>query len=471
MFTLADVLAAGEQPTTREAHSVSLRGAHYDSRKVGPGMLFVAMPGAQVDGNDFIDDAFTRGASAVLAERPDPTSNISRQVIVPSSIQVFQRLARHIRAQSSAEIIGVTGSNGKTSTKQALFAALSAHGSTLATDRSENTDVGVPTTLSRLHPDHQFAVIEMGAQIQGEISSYCQIADPNIAVITNLSAAHIGEFGSMENIVKAKSELIEGILNSGPTILPHSGPSIDHLRTLAPGRVVSFGREAEADVSVGLSRTSTGSTVTIEAGSHNSTIEAKGIAGPVDLAFGAAIAVTLALELPIEESVSGLRAFQPAPHRMALRSSASGIIVLDDSYNANTASMTEALRMLKELPVKGRKYAVLGDMLELGPTTHTEHRKIGHRAAAVDALFAIGQMADLFAQGAIQAGMSSHKIHVLATETLSSEDLGEARKQLKQLLDALVKPGDAILLKASNGIGLSEVSDAIAIGSDDQPTT
>ena len=311
----------------------------------------------------------------------------------------------------------------------------------------------------------------MGAQVQGEISSYCQIAHPNIAVITNLSAAHIGEFGSMENIVKAKSELIEGILNSGPTILPHSGPSIDHLRTLAPGRVVSFGREAEADVSVGLSLTSTGSTVTIATGSHNSTIEAKGIAGPVDLAFGAAIAVTLALELPIEESVSGLRAFQPAPHRMALRSSTSGIIVLDDSYNANTASMTEALRMLKELPVKGRKYAVLGDMLELGPTTHTEHRKIGHRAAAVDALFAIGQMADLFAQGAIQAGMSSHKIHVLATETLDSEDLGEARKQLKQLLDALVKPGDAILLKASNGIGLSEVSDAIAIGSDDQPTT
>ena len=130
--------------------------------------------------------------------------------------------------------------------------------------------------------------------------------------------------------------------------------------------------------------------------------------------------------------------------------------------------MTEALRMLKELPVKGRKYAVLGDMLELGPSTHTEHRKIGHTAAAVDALFAIGQMAALVAQGAIQAGMSSQQIHVLATETLDSEELGEARKQLKQLLDALVKPGDAILLKASNGIGLSEISDAIAIGTDDQ---
>ena len=471
MFTLADVLAAAEQPTTREAHSVRLRGAHYDSRKVGPGMLFVAMPGAQVDGNDFISDSFTRGASAVLAERPDPTSNTSRQVIVPSSIQVFQRLAHHIRSQSSAEIIGVTGSNGKTSTKQALFAALSAHGATLATERSENTDVGVPTTLSRLRPDHQFAVIEMGAQIQGEISSYCQIAHPNIAVITNLSAAHIGEFGSMENIVKAKSELLEGLRGNGPTILPHSGPSIDHLRTLAPGRVVSFGREAEADVSVGLSLKSTGSTVTITAGAHNSTVEAKGIAGPVDLAFGAAIAVTLALELPIEVSVSGLRAFQPAPHRMALRSSASGIMVLDDSYNANTASMTEALRMLQELPVKGRKFAVLGDMLELGSSTHTEHRKIGNTAAEADTLLTIGQMAELFAQGAIQAGMSSQNVHVLATQTLDLEELSEARKQLKQLLDALLKPGDAILLKASNRIGLSEVSDSLAIDTGDQTPT
>ena len=463
MFTLADVLAAARQSQAAGSEKITLHGAHFDSRKISAGMLFVAMRGNRVDGNDYIHDAFARGAAAVLAERLDPNFSTSRQIIVSNALQTFQDLAHCIRERSSATVIGITGSNGKTSTKQALAAALNAHAPTLATDRSENTDVGVPTTISRLHPNHQFAVIEMGAQIRGEISSYCQITHPNIAVITNLSTAHIGEFGSMENIVKAKSELIDGLRGDGPTILPHSGPSIDRLRKLAPGRVVTFGREAEADVSVALSLKSTGSTVAITAGSHDSTIEAKGIAGPVDLAFGAAIAVTLALELPIEDSVSGLQAFQPAAHRMALRSNANGITIIDDSYNANTASMTEALRVLHELPVTGRKFAVLGDMLELGSSTHVEHRKIGHAASEVDTLLTIGQMAELFAQGAIQAGMPRQNVHVLATQTLDADELSEARKQLKQLLDALLKPGDAVLLKASNGIGLSHVSDSLAI--------
>ena len=463
MFTLADVFAAADQPSTAEAQSVTLRGAHYDSRKIGTGMLFVAMPGAQVDGNDFIRDAFARGASAVLAERLDPTSNPSRQIIVPHSIQTFQNLAHQIRSRSSAKVIGVTGSNGKTSTKQALAAALSVHGLTLATDRSENTDVGVPTTLSRLCPDHRFAVIEMGAQVRGEIASYCQIAHPNIAVITNLSSAHIGEFGSMENIVKAKSELIDALPDGGPTVLPHSDPSTAYLQKLSSGRVVTFGRESEADVSVALALTSTGSTVVITAGSYESTIEARGIAGPIDLAFGAAIAVTVALELPVEQSVCGLRAFQPAAHRMALRSSKTGAVIIDDTYNANTASMTEALRILQKLPVKGRKFAVLGDMLELGSSTKSAHLQIGHIAAQADTLVTIGQLAELLAQGAIQAGMPSQHVHVLTTKTLETRELADTRNQLEHLLDVHLKPGDAILLKASKGIGLSKVADALAV--------
>ena len=462
MFTLADVFSAAHLPPPFGSETIKLRSAHFDSRNVGDGMLFVAMPGNRVDGNDYIRDAFSRGATAVLAERLEPTCRNSRQIIVSNALQTFRSLAHRIRERSSATVIGITGSNGKTSTKQALSAALNAHAPTLATDRSENADVGVPTTISRLSAEHRFAVVEMGAQVQGEIASHCRIAHPDMGVITNLSGAHIGEFGSMAAIVKAKSELIEALPATATTILPHEGPGVSDLRSSAPGRIVTFGRQSSADVKVSLSLTSTGSSVTIAIQNSELSVDVPGIAGPVDLAFGAAMAVTVALGLDPETSTRGLHAFKPAVHRMALRPTSRGITILDDSYNANAASMIEALRVLKQIPTRGQRFAVLGDMLELGPMSDREHRNIGRIAAKSDGLIAIGQMAELYAQGAIEAGMPTAKIHTFMPRTSKARHLVLARDRLEGFLQTNLKPGDTVLLKASNGIGLSHVADSLA---------
>ena len=248
MFKLSDVYAAAGQQLPPDAPDLDISAAHFDSRRIEPGMLFAALPGARVDGNDYIGDALSRGAAASLGSRVDVEQPNWRQVTTPDPLAAFQALARGIRQSCTATVVGVTGSNGKTSTKQALAAALGGHGFTLATDRSENTDVGVPSTLSRLLPAHRFAVIEMGAQIRGEIASYCRVAAPDAAVITSISGAHIGLFGAIEAIVEAKSELLTALPDGAPAVLPADSRWLPELRARAPGPVLTFGRNPTADV-------------------------------------------------------------------------------------------------------------------------------------------------------------------------------------------------------------------------------
>ena len=366
MFKLSDVYAAAGQQPPPDAPDLDISAAHFDSRRIQPGMLFVALPGARVDGNDYIGDAISRGAAATLGSRVDLEHPNWPQVTAPDALAAFQALARGIRHRCTATVVGVTGSNGKTSTKQALAAALGGHGPTLATDRSENTDVGVPATLSRLLPDHRFAVIEMGAQIRGEIASYCRVAVPDAAVITSISGAHIGLFGAIEAIVEAKSELLTALPDGAPAVLPADSRWLPELRARAPGPVLTFGRNPTADVRVAGAVSLDGTTVSLDTPRGRGQVHAPGMAGPIDLVFGAAVAAVLALGLDLQPALNALQSFQPAPHRMALRRTSAGTTILDDSYNANTASMLAALDTLALLPVEGRRIAVLGDMLELG---------------------------------------------------------------------------------------------------------
>ena len=461
MFKLSDLYAAAGQQLPASVPDLEIPAAHFDSRRIKPGMLFVALPGARVDGNDYIGDALRRGAAATLGSRTDPAHSGWRQVITADALAAFQELAHGVRSRSSATFIGVTGSNGKTSTKQALAAALGGHGLTLATDRSENTDVGVPTTLSRLLPDHRYAVIEMGAQIRGEIESYCRVASPDAAVITSISGAHIGLFGSIETIVKAKSELLTALPDHAPAVLPADSRWLPELRARAPGDVLTFGRNRDADVVVSSQVTLDGTTVSLETPQGRSQVHAPGVAGPIDLIFGAAAAAVLALELDLQPALDALQTFQPAPHRMALRRTSAGATVLDDSYNANTASMLAALETLALLPVEGRRIAVLGDMLELGDEAPDAHREVGRAAASADALIAIGDDASGFAQGARDAGLPSERILLLSAALEDSDALTQARDTLETHLRDSLEPNDAVLLKASNGIGLGPIADAL----------
>ena len=461
MFSLSDVYAAAGQPRPPEAPDLAISAAHFDSRRIEPGMLFVALPGERVDGNDYLGDALGRGAAATLGSRVDEAHPSWRQVTAPDALVAFQQLARGIRRHGTATVVGVTGSNGKTSTKQALAAALAGHGATLATDRSENTDVGVPATLSRLRPDHRFAVIEMGAQIRGEIASYCQVAAPDAAVITNISGAHIGLFGAIEAIVEAKSELLTALPDGAPAVLPADSRWLPHLRARAPGPVLTFGRDPDADVVVTGDITLDGTTIHLDSPHGRGEVHAPGMAGPIDLVFGAAAAAVLALGLDLQPSLDALRGFQPAPHRMALRRTPSGATVLDDSYNANTDSMLAALHTLAQLPVRGRRIAVLGDMLELGDASPDAHRQIGRAAASADVLIAVGEAASGLVRGAQAAGMPGDRILLLSASLEDADSLDTARNSLENCLRDTLTPADAVLLKASNGIGLGPIADAL----------
>ena len=462
MFKLSDVYAAAGQPFPPETPDPDIPAAHFDSRRIQPGMLFVALPGARVDGNDYLGDALNRGAAATLGSRVDAEHPPWRQVTAPDALAAFQQLARGLRDRSRATFVGVTGSNGKTSTKQALAAALGGHGLTLATDRSENTDVGVPTTLSRLRPDHRFAVIEMGAQIRGEIESYCRVAAPDAAVITSISGAHIGLFGSIENIVQAKSELLTALPNDAPAVLPADSRWLPRLRGLAPGPVLTFGRDPAANVRVDGEVTLDGTTVSLETPSGLGQVHASGIAGPIDLVFGAAAATVQALGLDLQPAFDALHSFQPAPHRMTLRRTPAGATLLDDTYNANAASMLAALDTLGRLPVEGRRIAVLGDMLELGDESPRDHHRVGQAAATADILIAIGQDAADLARGARESGLPDERLVLLSATLDDTDSLNAARESLERYLRDTLHPEDAVLLKASNGLGLGPIADALS---------
>ena len=461
MFTLADVAMAAEQTVPRGADDLAMTAAHFDSRRIQPGMLFVALPGARVDGHDFIGDAFARGAAAVLCARPDLDQPMSRQVVAAEPQAAFERLAGALRARSSATFVGVTGSNGKTTTKEALTAALSAAGPTLATERSENAEVGVPATLSRLAPAHRYAVVEIGAQVVGEIAHYCSYAKPDVGVITSIAGAHLGLFGSMEAIATAKGELFEALPENGPAIANADDPWIETLRRRAPGPVVSFGRSDAADVRVDgeLLADPPGTRVHIEAGSFSDSVDVPGTAGAIDLAFGAAIATTQALGVDPATACDGLRAFQPAPHRMRLEALPGGGLVLDDTYNANAASMAVALDTLRAVSVPGRRIAVLGDMFELGAYGPAAHEQVGRDAAGIDRLLCVGALAAHIASGARAAGLEA--VEVIPADTESSASIAAAVDAAAAWLHGELAAGDAVLLKASNGMGFARLADAV----------
>ena len=463
MFTLTDVQrAAGQTPTPGSA-DVTLTSAHFDSRRIRPGMLFVAMPGARVDGSDFVGAAFAAGAAAALCGRADPTVDRTRQVVTDDALGAFEALAGELRSGSDAAVVGVTGSNGKTTTKQAIAAALRAAAPTLATDRSENADVGVPTTLSRLAPDDRFAVIEMGAQTAGEIAAYCEYAAPNAGVITNIAGAHLGLFGSIEAVAEAKAELLAALPMGSPVVLHADDAWTPWMRTRARGPVTTFGRSAGADVRVAsrLDAEAAGTQVELAVEDQTFQVRAAGVLPTVDLAFGAALATALALGVDPLTAIDGLGGFEPAPHRLQLLRSPEGALVLDDSYNANAASVAIALAALRDLPVEGQRIAVLGDMFELGEFTEREHRAVGAQAALLDRLICVGASAADIQRGALDQGLTTDRVQLFEVDPDDDTALTAALDAAASAVRRSLRPDDAVLLKASNGMRFWAIAGAL----------
>jgi UDP-N-acetylmuramoyl-tripeptide--D-alanyl-D-alanine ligase len=471
MLTLADVIEALTNIRPAQASTVITEAA-VDSRLAIPGGLFVALPGERLDGHDFVADAFQRGASFALIQHkikgayhtvclqaglettfpPDMDAPIC--LLVENTLLALQQIARFWRRKLDLDVVGITGSVGKSTTKEVVFEVLSQHYRTLKSPGNMNNEIGLPLTILRLSAGYERAVLEMGFYVPGEIALLSEIAQPRIGVVTNIGTVHAERAGSQEAIFRGKSELVQALPGDGVAILNLDDPWVSKMDELTKARIFFYGLDPEADLwadnveGLGLEgirfrlhyRHETLHIHIPMIGQHS-----------VHTALRAA-AVGLVDNLTWQEIIDGLRRGHTQLRLTAVRSQ-SGAMMLDDTYNASPESMLAALNLLAELD--GHKVAVLGDMLELGQYEKQGHEIVGVRAAEVaDALVTVGILGHLIATAARWAGMQSGKI-------IEFENTDEAISYLQKSLTEK----DVVLVKGSHGIRMDRIVTALELPS------
>ena len=487
-MTLADIVAAlAPGLVVSGAEGVPVSGVCVDSRQATPGCLFVALRGERSDGHAYVGEAYARGATVALVERPvegatlvdtvrwsaggllgapSATSAAKVAVIVPDALQGLQRLAQARRlAHSDLRVIGVTGSLGKTTTKEAIAAVLAQRYTTLKSPGNYNNEIGLPLTLMALEPEHQRAVLEMGMYALGEIAALCRLARPQVGVVTHVLPVHLERLGSIECVAQAKAELIEALPEGGLAVLNGDDPRVRAMAGLAPvrgRRVVTFGLEADNIVRAveiqdhGLA----GVSFVAQVASERWPLEPRrglGVRHELVLAtLGqhmvraalAAVSVGLAEGLDWPEIQHGLTAQGQGVRLVSVRGP-NGSTLLDDSYNASPTSTVAALGFLASLP--GRHLAVLGDMLELGAGEEDGHRAVGRCAAqGVEVLLTVGQRARLIAAEAIRGGLPETQVHVMDDNASASDYLA-----------GILREGDILLVKGSRGMAMEAIVRAL----------
>jgi UDP-N-acetylmuramoyl-tripeptide--D-alanyl-D-alanine ligase len=443
-LTLAEVAdAVSGRLDAADPATVVTGGVTADSRLAGDGGLFVALPGEHADGHDYAAAAVGAGAAAVLAARPVGVP----AVVVDDPLAALGRLARAVLDRlPQVTVVGVTGSSGKTSTKDLLAAVLAHAGPTVAPQGSFNNELGVPLTVLRADPGTRFLVAEMGARGIGHIAYLCGIAPPRIGVVLNVGAAHAGEFGGREATARAKGELVEALPADGVAVLNADDPLVAAMAGRTRARVVTVGSRADgatvraADVALDDAARAAFRLVT-PAGEAEVRLALHG-AHHVGNALAAA-AVGLEAGLGPAEVAAALSAATPASRwRMEVATRADGVTVVNDAYNANPDSVRAALAAVAAMTRDGAQaWAVLGEMLELGDETAAEHRAVGEAAAGLGIeVVAVGAGAHPAAAGAVAAGGAGQAVADPAAAAA--------------LLAGALRPGDVVLVKASRGIGL-----------------
>jgi UDP-N-acetylmuramoyl-tripeptide--D-alanyl-D-alanine ligase len=425
-----------------------------DGREAGPGSLFVAFVGEHADGHEHTPQAAAQGAVAVLGTRATglPT------VVVEDPQAALGRLASYVVAQVRRDdhptVVALTGSQGKTSTKDLLAAVLAGAGPTVATYGSFNNELGMPLTALRVEPETRYLVLEMGAAGRGHLTELTDLVAPDVSIVLNVGTAHLDGFGSRGAIAEAKSELVTGLRPDGVAVLNADDERVAAMAARAPGRIVTFGTGGEADVRleeleldrVGRPR------FTLVAGGVRAGVSLQLIGAHQALNAAAAAAAALAVGLPLEQvavALSGVTSL--SKWRMELHELPGGILLLNDAYNANPESTRAALDAIATIgadPAVRRTVAVLGVMRELGAASEASHRDVGAYAAArVDQLLVVGPEARPLHDAAVAAGHPSTFV----------EDNAAALAWLREQL----RDGDAVLVKASNGARLYEVAVAL----------
>lgn len=475
-LTAADIAAATGgvlRPESLDPRTVVTGPVVVDSRQVGPGALFVALPGEHVDGHDFAAGAVAAGASLVVTAREltGPDGAGLPCVVVPDVEKALGDLARDVLVRlreaavepggSGLQVVAVTGSVGKTTTKDLLAQLCGAAGPTVAPEKSFNNEIGLPLTVLRADEQTRYLVLEMGASGIGHLTYLTDIAPPDVAVVLVVGSAHLGEFGGIEAVARAKSELIAGLVPGGTAVLNAQDERVMAMAALASGDVVTFGGTPDATVratGVRLDRAGRVAFTLVAPGPDGTDASA-----PVQLRLVgehhlnnalAAAAASLAVGLPLEHVAQVLSAADAlSPHRMHVVDRPDGVTVVDDSYNANPDSMRAALKALAVLAGRDRRsVAVLGEMLELGPDARAEHEAIGLMVVRLNVALTVvvGAGAQAIADGAVREGSWGDEVVVVP-------DVDAAERFLAEELRA----GDVVLVKSSYGSGLWQLGDRL----------
>jgi UDP-N-acetylmuramoyl-tripeptide--D-alanyl-D-alanine ligase len=477
VITLADVLEAlsGIRP---EGAVTAFSEGVIDSREASPGSLFIALPGEHHDGHDFVGEAFEAGSRAALVQRDlsnlfnildlrsalnaEELNNSLRRLKEPFCIRVedplkaLQQVSKFWRNKLNVQVIGITGSVGKSTTKEVVAEVLSQRYRTLKNKGNLNNEIGLPLTMLSLTEEHERAVLEMGFYVPGEIELLCDLASPRIGVVTNIGTVHASRAGSQEEIARGKTELVEALPNDGYAILNYDDPLVRKMAEITQAHVFFYGMEPTVDLwadnveSLGLEG--------IRFFLHyrqekNRPAEVLQLRVPligrhsVQTVLRAA-AVGLVDGLTWQEIVSGLRSASNELRLITVRTP-TGALILDDTYNASPESMLAALSLLHDLA--GRRVAVLGDMLELGQYEQRGHEMVGIRAAeVVDELITVGERGKMIAEAALATGLPANKVAAM-----------EQVEQVIEYLKPKIKPEDVILIKGSNLMRMDRIVSAL----------
>lgn len=446
-----DVVAACGGELVAGDVKTRITGVSTDTRTLQPGDLFVALTGENSDGHKFLADALARGAVGVVVSRKVESQCLT--IRVADTLLALGDLAAFYRSKFDPVVVGVTGSVGKTTTKEMIAAVAAARGPVLKNEGNFNNEIGLPITLLNLSPRHKTAVVEMAMRGAGQIDYLARIAKPKIGVITNIHMVHIELLGSMDSIADAKGELLDHLPADGTAVVNADDAYFEYLSRRANCRVVSFGETAGADVravSSGIdSKGCCHFEVLIPSGSFDVHVPVPGEHNIKDAL--AAIAVGEELGIEHEAIRAALAGFKAAEKRSNVIPARRGYVVIDDTYNAGPASVTSALKTLTMME-GDRRIAVLGDMLELGEHAIEAHLEIGRAAneCGIDLLFAVGELAKLIARGAIDAGMPIAAVSEF-------EDSAQAAKEIP----SKVRERDVVLVKGSRAMKMERIVEGL----------
>lgn len=444
---------AGRRPT----------GISTDTRFLERDELFVALKGEHFDGHAWLEEAALKGASGAVISTTDPAFTTGLEgaglvlIKVRNTLQALQDLALRLRQESSASVIAVTGSYGKTLTKDFLAAILGRENRVVCSHKSYNNEIGVPLTLFRVDGSTEFVVLEMGSRGAGHIRTLVRCALPDIGVVTNIGQAHIQSFKTLDGVARAKGELLQGLPASGTAVLNADDRYCAFLRELCPCRVLTFGLSPDAEIRAeNISVSKDGSAVSFDmmikgGGRRRLLIPLPGRHNVFNaLAAGAAAHAAGATFSEIEGGIMNAIATE---WRMEMIKKAEEITIINDAYNANPASMQAALEAMYEIARESRAIAVLGDMAELGSISEEAHSQVGEMAVdyGTDVLITVGRKARVIARSAQAKGLPKGSIFTV-------QDIDDAAA----ILRAILEPGDVVLIKGSRFLGLERLIELVA---------